>query len=164
MDTEDWSISTAVNQLRDTLLNGIPVLNESTYYIDRLFGGDHQRFVTSIKRNISPPDMGPESMMIMETTAKVIGRTIKVHTQESLPTNAPVKLESGPEAKQRLAFNVLFHQNRFWSLHPYQEDSLEEAHGMEEASQSEKGRYKKKKGPTLAVKTKQPGTKCRKDE
>ena len=164
IEMDDWSVQSAINQLRDTLLDVIPHLKESAYYMDRLFGGDNQRFVTSLKNNISPPDMGDESKMILELTAKAIRRDIIIYVRDEAQGVIPVKLETGPEANGKQSVNVLFHNGRFWSLHPYGPDEeLQEAMGMEEKSQSERGKYKKKKGPTLTTKTK-PGTKAKKDE
>ena len=103
-------------------------------------------------------------MMILSLTAKSLERNINLFTKDTSETKTPVKLEANPEAKKADTLNILFHDRRFWSLYPYKEPESLEVRGMEDPSQSERGKHKKKKGPTLNTKTKPLNTKSKRDE
>ena len=54
LEANDNTIPSAVNQLRDVMLETIPYLKTSAFWVDRLFGGDQQRFIKHVKSNLSP--------------------------------------------------------------------------------------------------------------
>ena len=153
--------------MENLLIRNIPTLKETAGWVDNFFGGDHHQFVNYVKSNSSPETLTDKGLMICMGTARVIGRIIKIHSEQSLKDNNPVVLNPGEGAEKHAVFNVFFHEGRFRAMVDSEPiELLEEVSGMRGPSQTIAGKYRahKARGPTLTVKAKGPNSKARKDE
>ena len=157
----DLGLPGAVNQLRDNLVNNIPHLGEAGAWVDSYFGGDHAKYVKYVKENTSPLTLDNTGMMICAATAKVLKREILLYKEDDL--SDPKRLPTGP-GQNKTPLQILYSDRRFWAMIPAQLEILGEVNGMEEPSQAA-GKYRqhRKRGPTLAVKSR-PVKKGKKDE
>ena len=172
--TGDYSFTTDVTRMVTTLIEGIPQMREASKWSQDFFGADDQKFIKFLKAKISDRISinmeEPAEVLICAATAKLLSRTIKIHTVDTLRAGEePLTMDGGLDSSQRTPLEILFHKQRFWALvdtNTEEDELLEDPEGMQGPSQSRQGKYRihKVKGPTLPMKGKNAGSKAKRDE